>query len=155
VFLGVALCYRLPFILYQHFEDGTVKMLCFPIGPGRSTGDNIKARAKFSSKYMVTHKNTFSTYIAKYFLYNWTHFACSSFAFITINYFFNGNYLRFGMSFFLSPDEYVLDGFELMFPLQASCTPSSSGPSGGTQVDDFLCALPLNSLNRVLFFVLW
>lgn len=48
-----------------------------------------------------------------------------------------------------------MDPMSYVFPKIAKCTYRSVGPSGGIELRDALCILPLNILNEKIFMFLW
>ncbi|XP_033158999.1 innexin inx4 [Drosophila mauritiana] len=159
VLLLESFVFYMPAFLWKIWEGGRLKHLCDDFHKMAVCKDKSRTHLRvlvnyFSSDYKETHFRYFVSYVFCEIL----NLSISILNFLLLDVFFGGFWGRYRDALLsLYNGDYNQWNIITMavFPKCAKCEMYKGGPSGSSNIYDYLCLLPLNILNEKIFAFLW
>uniref|UniRef100_T1IXN4 Innexin n=1 Tax=Strigamia maritima TaxID=126957 RepID=T1IXN4_STRMM len=153
-----AAMFYFPRYIWKKIENKRISRLVKGLTEPISDKQTTSVRISMLTQYVLRNWNNFNFSAFAYFMCEFLNFLNVIAQIYVIDVFLGGTFTTYGLRVlqygFLEP-EYRNDTLVVIFPRVTKCSFRAFGPSGGIQVHDAICVLPLNLLNEKIYVFLW
>lgn len=145
-------------LIWKAYEGGKMNDIILKLNQPILALDAKEKAESGVVEYLIEHKGKHSMYALQYFFCEVLNFVNIVGQIFFLNTFLHGEFLTYGSRALAYLRSDVWDDVNPMikaFPRLTKCTFHRYGPTGGVQLHDAMCVLPLNILNEKIFIFIW
>ena len=150
LFFIQAVFFMIPHYIWRLAENGLMTFFCYKMKLPEIDENLRNKRVEQLVKLFSMYKQRNQTYAILMISVEFLEFVNCLLQFYVLNVAINGQFLTFGIDYFMS--ENIVD---FIFPKLAKCQYNRFGPGGDLINHDALCLLPLNVLHDKMFLFAW